>query len=235
MYCPACTEPLTTYKYSSVETERCHSCGGLWLDWNELNVFIRMGKIPASTVSRFRSDAHKKIIEEGKRKCPRCDICMKVITHRGINVDYCERCGGFWFDKGELLQILRKYQAEVKRKQQGTPESNFSGDNETETGMYYTDEQVEGVTPDPLEIELMSGGTVEDVANAVPEKIPGSAKEFSGSSLYSDEKVLGKQDDKILGIAVPFDVNEAADIVGESFIDIIGDIIMDMITDCFSD
>ena len=236
MYCPACMESLTTYKASSIETERCHACGGLWLDWNELNAFVRIGKIPASTVARFKSNAQAKIIEEGKRKCPRCDICLKVVKHRGIKVDFCDRCGGFWFDKGELLQILRKYQAEVKRKQLPGSESNdFPADEETETGLYYTDEQIAGITPDPLEIELMSGGTIEDVAMAVPEKIPGSQKEFSTSPVFSDEKVLGKEDGKILGCEVPFDVNDAVTVVGAGLIEVLGDIIIDMIMDCFSD
>lgn len=236
MYCPACTESMTTYKSSSIETERCHSCGGLWLDWNELNVFVRMGKIPASTIARFQSNAQAKIIEEGKRKCPRCDICMKVINHRGINVDYCDRCGGFWFDRGELLQILRKYQAESEKEQRLEVKDNeFPVDRETETGLYYVEKQIESGKPDPLEVELLSGGTIDDVARAIPEKIPSSENEFSTSPLFSDEKVLGKQDGKILGLAVPFDVNDAVDTVGIGIIEIIGEILMEMIEDCFSD
>lgn len=235
MYCSACKGSLTTYKYSAIETERCHNCGGLWLDWNELNAFVRLGKIPASTVARFKSEANLKIVAEGERKCPRCDVVMKVINHKGINVDFCGRCGGFWFDKGELLQILRKFQSELKRKQESSEGSDYNTDEEKETALYYTDEQVEGVTPDPLEVELLSGGTVEDVVRAIPEKIPGSEKEFSTSPQFSDEKVLGKQDGAILGVAVPFDVEEASNLVGEGIIDAIGEVLGEIIEDIFSD
>ena len=38
--------------------------------------------------------------------CPKCDTALIVLRFRSIEVDYCEQCGGLWFDSGELEQLL---------------------------------------------------------------------------------------------------------------------------------
>ena len=34
-------------------------------------------------------------------KCPICEIDTEIIQFSGIELDYCYKCGGIWFDKGE--------------------------------------------------------------------------------------------------------------------------------------
>lgn len=39
-------------------------------------------------------------------KCPVCKIDMIVVEHKKIELDYCTRCRGVWFDSGELELLL---------------------------------------------------------------------------------------------------------------------------------
>jgi Zn-finger nucleic acid-binding protein len=39
-------------------------------------------------------------------KCPKCDNELARVGMEDIEVDQCPRCGGIWFDFGELKQVL---------------------------------------------------------------------------------------------------------------------------------
>jgi Zn-finger nucleic acid-binding protein len=39
--------------------------------------------------------------------CPVCKQDMIVVEYRQIEIDYCLKCAGIWFDKGELELLLR--------------------------------------------------------------------------------------------------------------------------------
>lgn len=42
-------------------------------------------------------------------KCPKCrqqDLREKYVRESNINVDYCPKCKGVWFDRGELEQSM---------------------------------------------------------------------------------------------------------------------------------
>jgi uncharacterized protein len=39
--------------------------------------------------------------------CPVCKIDMIVVEYRQIEIDYCRKCSGIWFDKGELELLLK--------------------------------------------------------------------------------------------------------------------------------
>lgn len=41
-------------------------------------------------------------------KCPVCNIDMIVVEYNKIELDYCMRCAGVWFDSGELNLLLEK-------------------------------------------------------------------------------------------------------------------------------
>jgi Zn-finger nucleic acid-binding protein len=45
-------------------------------------------------------------------KCPVCNIDMIVVEHKKIELDYCTRCYGVWFDAGELELLLKAMKAE---------------------------------------------------------------------------------------------------------------------------
>jgi rubrerythrin len=39
-------------------------------------------------------------------KCPKCGMDMSTIALHGVNVDQCPSCGGVFFDKGEVEELL---------------------------------------------------------------------------------------------------------------------------------
>ncbi len=39
--------------------------------------------------------------------CPVCNEDMIVVEYKGIELDYCTRCQGVWFDSGELRLLVR--------------------------------------------------------------------------------------------------------------------------------
>ncbi|MBN1695601.1 zf-TFIIB domain-containing protein [candidate division WOR-3 bacterium] len=41
-----------------------------------------------------------------KIKCPVCNKNLKTITYENQEVDFCQTCGGVWFDKGELMGVV---------------------------------------------------------------------------------------------------------------------------------
>lgn len=51
-------------------------------------------------------DDSRKVIPEGKRQCPRCQVTMDVFEIRGTSVDVCVNCRGLWLDRYELRKIL---------------------------------------------------------------------------------------------------------------------------------
>lgn len=48
-------------------------------------------------------------------KCPKCNVGMKKISKRNITLDKCPKCGGIWFDPGEM-QKLHKLEVEEWQK-----------------------------------------------------------------------------------------------------------------------
>lgn len=39
-------------------------------------------------------------------RCPVCKVPMIIIEHERIELDYCTRCMGVWFDAGELEMLM---------------------------------------------------------------------------------------------------------------------------------
>ncbi len=40
--------------------------------------------------------------------CPKCDGTLQETTFENIKIDVCDKCGGVWFDAGELAQVVDK-------------------------------------------------------------------------------------------------------------------------------
>ena len=40
-------------------------------------------------------------------KCPKCGMDMSTIELQGVSVDQCPSCGGIFFDKGEIDEMLK--------------------------------------------------------------------------------------------------------------------------------
>jgi hypothetical protein len=74
--------------------------------------------IEAARKRREQADSASRSAEEDARrklhwrKCPKCGSDMEVETISGIEVEKCPSCGGVFFDRGELEQLLVKHDSE---------------------------------------------------------------------------------------------------------------------------
>lgn len=41
-------------------------------------------------------------------QCPKCDGTLHETDYENIKIDVCNKCGGVWFDAGELAQVVEK-------------------------------------------------------------------------------------------------------------------------------
>jgi Zn-finger nucleic acid-binding protein len=123
MKCPICESSLTPVEYEGVEVDVCETCGGEFLDADELGHVIRVREevFPDDVreVLSLREPVFGVPIDERRRRlsCPKCGDEMETInysTDSGVYVDRCEGCGGFWLDADELehVQILSEHWAD---------------------------------------------------------------------------------------------------------------------------
>lgn len=128
MNCIKCKQPMTKFVYNNVIIDQCYHCGGIWLDRNEL--YQLLSKLQLSTNSDFnlfknkscpsRSQLECMDIERFLEKrvlidhsieqyiCPRCGKLLEDYTYFGVNLEYCSKCNGMFFDKLELENICKK-------------------------------------------------------------------------------------------------------------------------------
>ena len=113
--CPKRTDPMEQRKVEShygtrLFVYKCSTCSGIWVD----------GKV-ASAISRdaaveVESDVLIEEISAAPREteasCPRCATYLTEqaggTLPKGLRLDYCPTCNGYWFDKGELM-IYKSY------------------------------------------------------------------------------------------------------------------------------
>ena len=119
MNCQLCDGIITPISTENIEIFRCSGCDGFWIKKGDLNKLVehRSGDIEFSSVDHhIHKDTH------GIMKCVFCEdqamIKINFIEYSDIILDYCEQCGTFWVDQGELqkMQIYMKTIEKDKKK-----------------------------------------------------------------------------------------------------------------------
>ena len=82
-----------------LRVDGCGACQGVWLDLGELYPFV---KDPKRAYERVR-EAYREL-EPCERACPRCrePLVRARLDPGNIEFEACPRCGGNWFDHGEV-------------------------------------------------------------------------------------------------------------------------------------
>ncbi len=97
MRCPACRLPLLTAEVQGIELDYCGEDLGVWFDEGEIEALLQ-STLP---VLAPRKDAAK-----GKRRCPRCNRRMRLLSPvPGLELDVCPHGDGVWFDRGEVRRL----------------------------------------------------------------------------------------------------------------------------------
>ena len=88
MKCPKCKAPLEKRSVDGgVTADACFNCYGVFYDPHEVTVPLQLENMRVGTAI-----------------CPKDGATMGVGTMYGgkLELDQCSRCGGFWFDGGEI-------------------------------------------------------------------------------------------------------------------------------------
>ena len=108
--CPACGETLVTFELEGIETDHCVACGGTWLDAGELEEIADRSGGAARLKESLKSAGDSK---HGSRTCVRCRAKMTGVKLGEVDLDRCPYGHGLWFDKGEVVQVVKSDGGEV--------------------------------------------------------------------------------------------------------------------------
>ena len=120
MKCPACENILQEMTVGDVAVDVCKGgCGGVWFDNFELKKFDEPHESAGEALLDIERD-ESLIVDHTKRlKCPKCDdvVMMRHFfsVKKGVEVDECPGCAGFWLDAGELRKIRGLFKTEEER------------------------------------------------------------------------------------------------------------------------
>ncbi len=188
MDCPVCIQPMDELEFYGVKVDACRFCGGVWFDGGEIVELIKKGKVPKRVLKPIALTDETRVVQEGERNCPRCGRKLEVVNHRGVKVDYCTVCRGMWFDRGELMEVIRGYVGEFdgknKRKafEELPPEDAEDGEEIiriTEAGgvieyrenVAKKDDEPSNVVEDVIDEEILSAATKEEILKALPKGV----------------------------------------------------------------
>ena len=111
MNCPRCNCELAVENHQGIEVDRCPNCGGMWLDYGELDqledTVLDKDKLKGSLM--FRSF-------QTELACPKCGGRMQRFYYRANNLelDFCEEGHGWWLDADEERRVLELMEQRIK-------------------------------------------------------------------------------------------------------------------------
>src|SRR3954466_8598791 len=110
MMCPACGKQLSQLVAAGVVLDVCNGgCGGIWFDAFELQKVEAAQTVTGDFEINIPRDPSIQVNFQARRCCPKCrDVVLMrhyYSKRRGVVLDECPSCAGFWLDAGELEQI----------------------------------------------------------------------------------------------------------------------------------
>jgi len=109
--CPKDESLMERLDLAGVAVDRCPACGGIWLDAGELRAILDSGGMARHQIEALEGRPH---VEPQHRPqpllCPRDHSRMSVHhdpQQKHIEYDLCPKCGGVFFDAGELADLSR--------------------------------------------------------------------------------------------------------------------------------
>ncbi len=109
MDCPICQKPMVVLELNQIEVDHCLSCGGVWLDREEMDLLLEGSTAGQEIRQHITADPTS---TEAPRKCPICSKKMEKarVAREGhtesILIDRCTKQHGTWLDGGELQAIV---------------------------------------------------------------------------------------------------------------------------------
>jgi uncharacterized protein len=123
MICPKCGGWMNTQNRSGMGVEVCQQCGGLYLDYGELEwLKQREGNLPM--VQQVMGPGGPQgpppdAAEEAMLHCPKCGSTMRTYKRSGVAIEQCDHCRGVFLDHGEIEMI--------KQREPAAPQQGWAG------------------------------------------------------------------------------------------------------------
>lgn len=102
--CPKCLNGSLHERLgpSGVLVDICPTCSGVWLDKGEIYHYVK----DKHKLHSLFAPAYKAPSSTSRYLCRRCDAQMYEVTiPPGVVMDVCGKCGGTWFDAGEVKTL----------------------------------------------------------------------------------------------------------------------------------
>jgi Zn-finger nucleic acid-binding protein len=114
--CPRCDQPLGDRVEFGLLLNACNTCGGLWLDEDELRKLIRQPPAALRRLERELGTIGSKAVTDLDREqrllCPTCHVPIRGRQYAGdtgIFINACDCCQGTWVDAAELTTVAEIY------------------------------------------------------------------------------------------------------------------------------
>ena len=100
MLCPKCNnEKIIEFSHGS-GVYRCSNCSGHWLEYKPVESYLlERDKI---TAKAFRSIWDLQSEKSATLKCPKDNTDLHIFSYEGVELDFCIKCKGLWFDTLEF-------------------------------------------------------------------------------------------------------------------------------------
>ena len=102
--CPIDAKKLSLTRSDRLELMACEACAGAWMPANSAGALLSR-LAAASPLQQKFFDTVRREGRESKLSCLECRTTMRTLSHRGVEIDVCQDCGGIWFDGGELQRF----------------------------------------------------------------------------------------------------------------------------------
>lgn len=108
MPCPKCGVMMRTHNRSGVAIEQCDGCGGMFLDYGEIEALRqREGQIPMVQATMAQGGQAPNT-PGAVLHCPKCGSPMRSVMRSGITIEQCDRCRGVFLDHGEIEALKQR-------------------------------------------------------------------------------------------------------------------------------
>ena len=110
MNCPRCGNDLMVQMYREIEVDQCQACGGMWLDYGELDQLEDTAVDAPGPGAAFHTSIFAPMFKSrgSDLQCPKCSRDMRWLKYGPyqLELDFCPADDGFWLDKGEEKRVL---------------------------------------------------------------------------------------------------------------------------------
>jgi len=99
---------------AGIDVGTCLYCKGVWLNNDSLNKLLHLDH-GAPSKEELQASFESQNTSDAARQCPVCvNVTMNLIIINNVEIDRCPKCGGLFFDDGELVKVLPNISQENK-------------------------------------------------------------------------------------------------------------------------